>query len=442
MLSASHSSNKKIVNFHNSIFVRSLTRIYYNTDFYDAFKNMTLQKQSVPALLTSILLVIGCTDKDPENIIPQPVYLVTYEQQFIRSADQIAALTGLAGLSSLSEYIDYDINLYKITYKTYYLEQEVYASGLVSFPETVQAMPMLSFQHGTITKHSEAPTEDLTTYGFISSLASAGYIFLVPDYIGFGSSSDILHPYYHAATTANSVRNMLIAAKELAELEGYFFNGDVFLGGYSEGGYATMATHKSMEENPMEGFQLIASAPASGGYDVKGMQEYFFSLETYDEPYYLAYVALSYSFTYDWPDILGDLFREPYASAIPGLFDGTFSGGDINRNLTNVIEDLIQPDLLLNIDTDAGYAYIVDAFVENSLHDWVPMIPMYLYHGTEDITVPYQNSTEAYEHMLDLGASPEIVKLIPLEGATHGTGAIPYMVDIIEKFDALKSINQ
>jgi pimeloyl-ACP methyl ester carboxylesterase len=399
---------------------------------------MIQSRQLFLIFLITLCIPFSCTDNEQDPVIPQPDYLVSHEQQFIRTIPQIISLLDLAGIEGMDDYMQFDINLYKITYKTRFLDQEVIASGIVTFPVTARAMPMLSFQNGTITSHREAPTENLFNAGFISSIASAGYIFLIPDYIGFGSSADILHPYYHETTTAVTVRDMLRAAEELSQLEGYDFNGDLFLAGYSEGGYATLATHKSIEEVPLGGFELIASAPASGGYDIRDMQEYFFSLETYDDPYYLAYVALSYANIYDQPDILHQIFREPYASAIPDLFDGTLNGGEINLELTGKVEELIQPDALQNINTDPKYAYIQDLFDENSVHDWIPTIPVYFYHGTADITVPFRNTMKTYAHMLELGASPEIIQLIPLEGESHGSGSIPYVLDIIKKFNSLR----
>ena len=391
---------------------------------------------TVFTLLT--LFLSSCGGDDDGEIAPEIVKLEDSETLFSRSKEEMVTLANIAGYPELAAYLNYDINIYTITYKTDYLGQEIIASGLVAFPETGESVPMMSFQHGTMVKHSDAPTVDTQTYTFLASVASAGYIFLIPDFIGFGSSSDILHPYYRADITASSITDMMIAAKELAYLEGYKFNGKAFLSGYSEGGFATMATHKAIEEDGLEGFELVASAPAAGGYDLKGMQEYFFAQEVYHQPYYMAYVALSFKNTYGWNQPLSDFFQEPYASEIPGYFDGTMSGGSINNKLDTVVADFIAPDFLNNVDTDPKYADIRAAFEENSVDNWVPQNKMFMYHGTADVTVPYQNSVDTYENLILAGASSTTVEFIAIEGADHGSGFFPYLQDVLGRFEALK----
>lgn len=385
-----------------------------------------------------ILFLSSCGGDDDGEIAPEIVKLENSETLFSRSKEEMVTLANIAGYPELAAYLNYDINIYTITYKTDYLGQEIIASGLVAFPETGESVPMMSFQHGTIVKHSDAPTVDTQTYTFLASVASAGYIFLIPDFIGFGSSSNILHPYYCADITASSITDMMIAAKELAYLEGYKFNGKAFLSGYSEGGFATMATHKAIEEVGLEGFELVASAPAAGGYDLKGMQEYFFAQEVYHQPYYMAYVALSFKNTYGWNQPLSDFFQEPYASNIPDYFDGSMSGGSINNKLDTVVAGFIAPDFLNNVDTDPKYDDIRAAFEENSLDNWVPQNKMFMYHGTADVTVPYQNSIDTYESLISAGASSETIEFIAIEGADHGSGFFPYLEDVLGRFEALK----
>ena len=299
---------------------------------------------------------------------------------------------------------------------------------------------MLSFQHGTITTQGDAPSNfsasnpNSLLYGAISS---SGFVTVIPDYLGFGTSSSIVHPYYVEELTSSAVIDMVRAALELAQEKDTQFNKKLFLAGYSEGGYATMAAHKAMEENDVDGVELIASFAAAGAYDIKGMQEYLFSLETYDDPYYLAYLTRAYQLTYDYSSLLTDFFKDPYPERIPSLFDGQKAADEIDAQLTNTLADLIQENLSDNIDSDPAYSYIVDALHENSLTDWAPETKMFMYHGESDTTVPYQNSLTTYDALLSNGASPSVLSLIPLEG-DHNSAITPYILDFVPKLWALR----
>ena len=187
----------------------------------------------------------------------------------------------------------------------------------------------------------------------------------------------------------------------------------------------------------MDGFNLVASAPASGGYDVKGMQDYFFGLTTYHQPFYLAFVAASYKTSYGFEQALSDYFQEPYTSNILDYFDGSLGSGEINANLTDVIADLLQPDFL-DSPEDPKFANIVDKFTENSLNNWTPTIRMMMYHGDADITVPYSNSVDTYNDFINLGVSSDIVSFATIEGANHATGFAPYILDALNEFEELK----
>ncbi|MDH5598354.1 MAG: hypothetical protein OEY34_04490, partial [Cyclobacteriaceae bacterium] len=239
-------------------------------------------------------------------------------------------------------------------------------------------------------------------------------------------------------STASSIIDMMLSVKEMAGLEGYDFNGEVFLAGYSEGGYATMATHKKMEEENVEGLLLIASAPAAGGYDIKGMQEYFFSRETYANPFYIAYVAMAYKGIYGWDNPLSDYFKEPYATRIPQYFNGMYSGAAINAQLTMNVTDLLSDDFLNNSESNSIYVSLFWALDENSLHQWVPKTTMFLYHGTDDLTIPYENSVTTYNTMISNGAAPNILSLITLSGHNHSSGWVPYFLEVFERFEKLK----
>ena len=378
-------------------------------------------------------LIVSCDDYE---IVP--VHLDTYLKLYTQDVDIVMNAVQNSAFGDIAKYIDYGVSLYSITYNTTYKGENLKASGLVAFPETNNAVPILNFNHGTTSLHRDAPTEDLFQYSFFSNAASAGYIFVIPDYLGFGVSDDILHPYYRSDITGSTIVDMLKATKELAEIEGYNFNGDVFLSGYSEGGFATMSAHKTLEENNSYGLNLVASAPAAGGYDMTGMLNYFLSLATYHQPYYLAYVSISYQTSYDWGLQLSDIFNEPYASLIPQYFNGQYSGGEINSVLSYSVNLLLNENFRNNFYTDPSLNVVVEAFEENSFNQWVPKTKMFMYHGTADITVPYQNSVDTYNNFIANGVNSSLVEFIPLESQTHSTGAIPYILDIFDKFENLK----
>ena len=390
--------------------------------------------KKIKSYLILFLFLISCNNQEELT----RAYIDTYTKLFSISKENILEIVQNSEFENLNNYLKYDISLYTITYNTTYKGQNIKASGLVAFPDTEEGMPILNFNHGTTSSHADAPTEDLIQYSFFSNAASAGYIFVIPDYLGFGISDNIVHPYYRSDLTGQTIVDMIRATKELAALEGYNFNGDVFLSGYSEGGFATMSAHHNMEKNNYSGLNLVASAPASGGYDITGMLDYFISKDTYHVPYYIAYVAIGYKTSYDWDLPLSSIFNEPYASIIPDYFNGKYSGYEINSVLSDDISELLTSNFINNIYSDPELKIIVDAFEANSLDQWVPKNKMIMYHGTDDITVPYQNSVDTYNNFISLGADKNTVEFIDLNGENHSSGSLPYIVSLFDKFEKLK----
>ena len=397
-----------------------------------------MRLKSAAIVAVSFFVLVSCSKNEDVFV---PVYLQSSTDKLGRTSGELKTFIGQTTLSSLSSQLLYDVELYSVTYKTTYQGNTITASGLVILPQTKASVGMVSFHHGTIASRAEAPTTlplNSTELIIYAALASPGFIAVIPDFIGFGSSSNVLHPYYVQEATATPVMDLLRAARELAIQKKVSFNGKLFLAGYSQGGYVTMATHKAIEKNGLENFNLIASFPSSGGYDVKGMQNYFFSLSTYDQPFYLAYVAMAYRTYYNWSQPLSDFFQSKYSAAIPSLFDGTKNADQINAALNDTIPKFVNPDLLSTIDSNTKYKYIVDAFNQNSLIDWAPTKKMYMYHGDADITVPYQNSVDTYNKLISNGATTSVLTFTPFPGKTHGTGVVPYIQTFIPTMISLK----
>ncbi|MEQ9304602.1 MAG: lipase family protein, partial [Marinoscillum sp.] len=250
--------------------------------------------------------VCSCSSEDPEPVFEATPYtLVDAKLKLTWTTADLKGFVDLGGIDLDEDKLKYNTSIYRVVYKTDYKGDSIAASAIVMLPETEDQVSTVSFQHGTIASDLEAPTNlklGNNQMILLSILASTGLVVVVPDYIGFGESVEIMHPYYAEDLTATSVVNAIYASRQLVNQKNTNIDSDLYLAGYSQGGYATMATHKFFEEQGMSFYELKASFPSSGGYDVKAFQEYFFQLETFHRPFFMAYVANAYKVSFDWSE--------------------------------------------------------------------------------------------------------------------------------------------
>lgn len=314
----------------------------------------------------------------------------------------------------------------------------VTASGLLALPQGVEgASPLLSYQHGTLHRWDEAPSmEEALDYTATLAMASTGYIAQAPDLLGFGSSRG-LHPYVHAATEASAVVDMLRATRAYLEQESIAWNGQLFLVGYSQGGHATMATHRELETHLSEEFTVTASAPMAGPYDLSGtMLNKLLSTEPYDSPNYLPYLIFGYDLVYDWFQSPKDVFVEPYSDTLPPLFDGESFGSQMDAVLPSVPRDILLPSLVEAIESDPEHPWRL-ILKENDVYDWKPRAPVQMYHCAGDTTVPIANSQVALARFKELNA--ESVTLIdPFFFANHSDCAPFSLLQARTWFESLR----
>ncbi len=374
---------------------------------------------------------------DPE---PTNEYLVSYENVKSYLPTFVEQLFGqltnqYPDLTSIQDKIEHGIMIYRIKYNTTFQDNPKVASGLVCIPLGDGTFPVLSYQNGTNTLHDNAPSvnPDNELYVMLEFIASTGLVVVIPDYLGFGSSDNMFHPYLHKESTVQSVLDMLRAVKELTE--NYLdtdLNNDLYLSGYSQGGWATMAVQKTIEQNFSGEFNLRASACGAGPYDLVFMNEYIIGQETYPMPYFAGYMFNSYSNLGIATTPSDSLFNEPYAEKIPVLYNGTKTGEEINEELTTDVSELFTANYLENYQTDTTFTSLLGAMATNSISAWNTNTPTRIYHGSEDNFVPATVSSAIYEDFEAEGASQ--VELILLPGLGHTSGIVPTGLASIQWF--------
>jgi len=367
------------------------------------------------------LLFIGCgsTSSSSEPSIKGGEEVVNF------SASQMKKMLIDEGMIT-EERTVFGYKAYKIPYMT--TDEQglnVNASGLFVIPTGMPSvisnigLSMVSDSHGTIFKNIEAPTVHGETYGtpngvpiLFSSLGA--FATLQADYIGFGNSKDHYHPYMLKKSSANATVDFIKQVKIFAKENNIKLNQQLFLTGYSEGAYVTMATLKKLEEENIDLNVNMAIPMANATYSLTRMSNIMLNKEKMVvPPAMIANIAYAHSIAYG--EDVDSIINEPYASKLPTLFDGTHSVTEINAQLptdTKGENGLFKTEAVTEYLTDDSHWYKM-AMIENSVDDWTPQTTLKFIHCEGDEIAPFSESNITFETMKERGA--ENIEMIPLE---------------------------
>lgn len=162
------------------------------------------------------------------------------------------------------------VNLYRVTYGSVIPERgnkPITATGLIAVPDIADtSLPMVSYQHGTVYGKQQVPSfpeESDETQLMIAQFAGQGYILVAADYFGMGRSKEP-EGYMVKQSHQQATYDMLIASQAvLHDLKRS--STELFLSGWSQGGFVTMAMLEKLES---VGLKVSAAATASAPVDV------------------------------------------------------------------------------------------------------------------------------------------------------------------------------
>ncbi|RUM66628.1 MAG: hypothetical protein DSZ05_04025 [Sulfurospirillum sp.] len=421
--------------------------------------------------VVALTLFSGCGgyDNENKNVVGSNLILSQATLTPVVDVPKAVIQAGLDAQGS-TQHALLGVKSYKIDYRTKDAKgNNVVASGLITIPAitpdfmaaykqktgTDFSLSIVSDQHGTIFTKAEAPTAKAEATHMPNALSAAfsgvaGFMTVQPDYLGYGDSNTS-HPFILEKPLANTTVDMIKAAIAFANKAGLPINGQVFLSGYSEGGYATMAAAKEIQEHHPE-IHLMAVAPMAGPYDLEKIGLGAISAPVMAFPPYLAFVIKAYSDAYD--DVkLSDIIVDQYLPTVKSLFDGEHNATVAYVSLPNMLSGnpadqapgkLFKASFMSNYQNDANYP-LRKHFKENSPIDWKPAIPMKLLHCTNDEIIPYGMSQIAYQKFTAAGATS--VELVPIDSVTadpakhetvHGKCAPVAYSQVIPWFDKIR----
>lgn len=342
------------------------------------------------------------------NVKSQYLDSLLYLRSFTKA--ELDSTVDDAGIPSAFVGNTYDIDVYKVVYRSVsYDSTAVSASGLLAFPRNANCkFPLLSYSHGTKVEREKVPSRLSGTESLIGLIiASNGYVTTLPDYIGLGNSPlSILHLSNHASTLASSGIDLLRAVKEASPQAGFRLNGQLFITGYSEGGYAAMCIHRKIEKSLNAEFTVTASAPMSGAYDLSGtMYNLVLSYASHPNPLFLPYLIFSWNQKYHFYTQPGQYFTAPYDTVLPPLFDGFHDDNAINLACADTPRLMLQQTLIDSMQSDSNHIFRMALKENDAYTGWVPQAPVKLFFCKGDNTVPWQNAEVAYNNLVAAGCS-------------------------------------
>ncbi|MGQ6551114.1 alpha/beta hydrolase family protein, partial [Serratia sp. IR-2025] len=171
------------------------------------------------------------------------------------------------------------VNLYRVTYPSVIPEhanKPTMASGLLAIPDTAEhAFPMISYQHGTVYGKQQVPSfpdESPETQLMIAQFAAQGYVMVGADYFGLGVSTEP-EGYMVKGSHQQATHDMINASQQVLAQMG-LSNTRLYLAGWSQGGFVTMALLEKLEGI---GMKVQATATASAPLDVFALMNGFLS---------------------------------------------------------------------------------------------------------------------------------------------------------------------
>ncbi len=391
-----------------------------------------MPKHLSTALACAVFLFsVAC---NPAAVLPEPVLLNSVQLAYYDNATLKHIAT--TNDSLIYQATDYKISVNRISYRTMLADgSSVTASGIVYLPDqitpTLKPYPLLSYQHPTAFSSTEVPSGgDFMTARFSYPLyfATHGYIVACPDYVGYGDADKIPHDYQHRQSLAQATVDMLLATKAFLTKRDIQWNSQIFLAGYSEGGYASLSAQKLLEEK-YAGLRIAGSSCGAGPYAMSAFFNYVTQNPTdggvSNQVY--AWQTLSYNRIYNINKPVSYFFKPPYAGQIEQSLANA-------RNIALSFNEICTDQFLADVRN--GASPFGKALADNDLTNWSVQAPTRLIHSEQDEVIPFLTSQQTYTALHRRG-SPS-VSLLALRTGGHVPTEVVFMSRSLSWFEQLR----
>ncbi|WP_366554294.1 alpha/beta hydrolase family protein [Aquibaculum sediminis] len=382
-------------------------------------------------LVTLLTLVVATTPPDAAASSQEEGAVavtsgVSYELVATWDADRLNQILQVDTPEFFSVDVDYTpasngLNLYRITYDSVVPERgnaPIVASGLLAIPDTeAGSYPMLSYQHGTVYERQQVPSfpeQSPETQLALAQFGGQGYVVIGADYFGMGISSEP-EGYMVKGSHQQATYDMLMASRAVLADMG-IDTPQLFLGGWSQGGFVTMAMLEKLES---AGVAVDAAATASAPVDVFAALSGFLDFPRPNDADWVTslFILSSFSFEnyYGVPGLARSLINDDYYEVSRKAYEREpFDAADVPTDVRALVrEEYFDPQFFAN----SAYGRLVRE--QAHAYRWVIETPVANHYGEADeaISVGIGQLAATYQHAI--GAGNEKVQAISAGQTSH-----------------------
>ena len=119
-------------------------------------------------------------------------------------------------------------------------------------------------------------------------------------------------------------------------------------------------------------------------------------------PLYVSYLLLAYDDIYDVYGQPPDVFRQPYAATVPGLFDMQHFWDDVLAGLPPTSRELLRKSYFETVRSNPADP-MRSRLRQNAVDRWHPDAPIRVYHSPDDEEVFYDDALVSVDRLRQRG---------------------------------------
>jgi pimeloyl-ACP methyl ester carboxylesterase len=377
------------------------------------------------SLLLLLQLLPGISAQAQDNQIVKLSASIEYQRIGGWDADRLNKILqvdtpAFAGISVTYSPARNAVRLYRVTYSSVVPERgnkPTVASGLIAVPDVEgTSFPMVSYEHGTVYGKQEVPSfpeQSPETQLMIAQFAGQGYVVIGADYFGMGTSAET-EGYMVKASHQQATYDMLMASRAVLD-HLKIATPKLFLAGWSQGGFVTMAMLEKLEQS---GVKVDAAATASAPVDVFVALNGFLNFPRKNDASWVnsLFILSAFSFEnyYGVPGLARSLIADAYYDVSRKAYlREPFNAADVPTDLHKLIRaDYFDPQFF----AASAYGRLV---AQSQAYRWIIKSPVRNYYGETDEAISVGLGQLAMTYQRAIGAGNPAAEALSTGNTSH-----------------------